>query len=220
MWSPAHICVFILLFTLQGTVHRLSSEGGQSVPCIHKVTPSTGFSHRTTQTQAETPCHGNLSEAKWALLLKKDNTLNLAEEQSGIICCVSFSPVSFLCLDYTWVLSSVLDWADLAQQILMCATKYVVQSPTGSDPVFSSCECVRYRLGAAHVYPVPCAAVSLCCHVSCLPTSRLSCSHTGTCGFKCDPDLNRGQAVKGGGNRRRDSKRRDLEPVFLPNAAK
>lgn len=46
--------------------------------------------------------------------------------------------------------------------------------------------------------PSMCAPVPLHCHVSCLQTSRLSCSHTGTCGFKCDPDLYGGQGVKEG----------------------
>lgn len=100
---------------------------------------------------------------------------------------VAFFPVSFLCQVNTWMLSSVLDWADLD------ATKYVAQSQIQSSPAANACDIVWKQLMS-----VPSHVLQLRCHpVSCLPTSRLSCSQRGTCGFKCDPDLNRGQAVKG-----------------------
>lgn len=54
-----------------------------------------------------------------------------------------------------------------------------------------------------------CAPVPLHCHVSCLQTSRLSCSHTGTCGFKCDPDLYGGQGVREGEEEEEEGERRE-----------
>lgn len=111
------------------------------------------------------------------------------------------------------VLSSVLDRPNLSQCLHRprCVTQYVcLQNPPRAhiqySPATSACKAIWE---ACMSVPSMCAPVPLHCHVSCLQTIRLSCSHTGTCGFKCDPDLYEGQGVKEGEEEEEEGERRD-----------
>jgi len=121
MWSPAHFCVFILLLALQGTVQRLSTKQGQSVYTLthaHK-SQSRFLTQDHTGAPVET-CQKELSRAKWALLFKKKKKRG-GERDINLRCSsLGFSVFSFLSAilsdqDNLLMLSSVLDWADLAQ---------------------------------------------------------------------------------------------------------
>lgn len=157
-------------------------------------------------------------------LLKKEEekktsiTLNLKISFSFVFC--------FSDQGEPLMLSSVLDWPNLAQ--LLHRSNRVTLYECFQNPAQAYIQCSLSTSACKAVWEACMSIPSLyapvplhCHHVSCLLTSRLSCSHTGTCGFKCDPDLNRGQGGGGrgggkGGMEERERVRRETESSQYP----
>lgn len=114
----------------------------------------------------------------------------------------SFFSVILSDQDNPLMLLSVLARPDLAQCLhrSRCVKLYVIAKSTkGSHPVFSSHQCVQGHLGGVHVCPVAVrSSPTLLSPRFLLADFQAQLLTHRTCGFKCDPDLYRGQGVKKG----------------------